>query len=305
MNQLALEDLLAFIELRNITKAARRRNVSQPAYSRRLQAIEVFHGIKLVDRRVRPAIPTTALTDMRDEIKLVLSSLRRLSENLTHHKVDVHNISIATVQTLAATIVPTAISRVASKLSGWKVRLKSANHDVCFQMLMTEDVTIMLAYETEKLPLHVPTDLVEKSVIGSDKIVAICRPEQFEKFGNSIPGSGSIPLVAHPRNIFLGQILFDDILSRSSHHFSEVVTADLSSAVLASVHAGSGVAWLPYSFIKDELDRGDLTMLNNPLFPQVDINIVMLTLKTRDIVEKEPWSMAFRQAIEDIISFEM
>ena len=40
MNQQSLEDLLAFIELRNITLAAQRRNISQPAYSRRLKALE-------------------------------------------------------------------------------------------------------------------------------------------------------------------------------------------------------------------------------------------------------------------------
>jgi DNA-binding transcriptional LysR family regulator len=50
VNQQALEDLLALIKLRNVSRAARIRNISQSAYSLRLQAIEARHGANLVDR---------------------------------------------------------------------------------------------------------------------------------------------------------------------------------------------------------------------------------------------------------------
>ena len=83
MDQQSLEDLLALIELRNITLAAQRRNVSQSAFSRRLKAIEDRYETELVDRSGRPAVPTQALNAMQEEIEFALISLKRVSNSFS------------------------------------------------------------------------------------------------------------------------------------------------------------------------------------------------------------------------------
>src|ERR1700761_139876 len=49
-----LDDYLALRELGSFTAAAERRRLSQPAFSRRIQALEAWLGVTLVDRSCRP-----------------------------------------------------------------------------------------------------------------------------------------------------------------------------------------------------------------------------------------------------------
>ncbi len=63
-----LEDFLALRELGSFTAAAERRNISQSAFSRRIQSLEDWLGVTLIDRSVRPhrftpvATETTAIS---------------------------------------------------------------------------------------------------------------------------------------------------------------------------------------------------------------------------------------------------
>jgi DNA-binding transcriptional LysR family regulator len=49
-----LEDLLVLLEERSISRAAQRRHVTQPAYSRRIRQLEEWLGVELVDRSTKP-----------------------------------------------------------------------------------------------------------------------------------------------------------------------------------------------------------------------------------------------------------
>lgn len=55
-----LEDFLALHTTRNFHTAAKQRNVSQPAFSRRIQSLETWVKEPLFDRNARPASLTKA-----------------------------------------------------------------------------------------------------------------------------------------------------------------------------------------------------------------------------------------------------
>ena len=61
MDLQTLEDLLALIETGSLSEAAARRYVSQPAFSRRVKAIELSLGRPVIDRSTRPIRPTAVL----------------------------------------------------------------------------------------------------------------------------------------------------------------------------------------------------------------------------------------------------
>ena len=56
-----LEDFLSLANTRNFSKSAEQRNVTQPAFSRRIRALENWLGVSLVDRSTYP----TTLTEDR------------------------------------------------------------------------------------------------------------------------------------------------------------------------------------------------------------------------------------------------
>ena len=55
-----LEDFLALAELRNFSRAAQLRNITQPAFGRHIRALEESIGQKLVDRSSSPVTLTPA-----------------------------------------------------------------------------------------------------------------------------------------------------------------------------------------------------------------------------------------------------
>ena len=49
-----LEDLLVLLEEKSVTRAAARRHVTQPAFSRRIRQLEQWLGVEIVDRSTKP-----------------------------------------------------------------------------------------------------------------------------------------------------------------------------------------------------------------------------------------------------------
>ena len=54
MNITLFEDAIALIEEGSMRSAAHRRNVTQPAFSRRIKTLEAWLGVELVERHANP-----------------------------------------------------------------------------------------------------------------------------------------------------------------------------------------------------------------------------------------------------------
>ena len=54
MKQLWIEDFLTLVEAGTFSRAAALRHVTQPAFSRRIQLLEAWLGVELVDRSIQP-----------------------------------------------------------------------------------------------------------------------------------------------------------------------------------------------------------------------------------------------------------
>ncbi len=66
-----LQDFLAVAETGNFTRAAALRNTSQAAFSRRIQQLEAWIGVALIDRSILP----TQLTPEGEQFRSVASRL--------------------------------------------------------------------------------------------------------------------------------------------------------------------------------------------------------------------------------------
>ena len=74
MNTQILQDALTLIEEGTMSAAAARRNVTQPAFSRRIKALEEWLGVTLVERFANRVELTSDLIDREGELRAILSS---------------------------------------------------------------------------------------------------------------------------------------------------------------------------------------------------------------------------------------
>lgn len=63
-----IEDLVALLDSGGVADAARLRNVTQPAFSRRIKVLEDVLGIELIDRSVKPSGPSSVLRDREADL---------------------------------------------------------------------------------------------------------------------------------------------------------------------------------------------------------------------------------------------
>lgn len=264
-----LEDLVALAEAETLSAAARRRNISQPAFSRRIQTIEAWLGTDILDRTSRPPRLTDPILDQMEDVRAIIASIRQLrlaarSGNPGH---DV--IAIAAQQSVATGFLPEVLGHYSARNGQAHFNLHPGNRDECFAKLMSRRAAILVSYETERFPVGCAEPLVEKIRLSSDALVAICVPALAQRCGQA----EALPIIVYPDSVFFGAVLARDILpalARASDTRIACETPLLSSAIELAL-AGLGVAWLPQRIAQPFLDSGRLVA---PRLPSVSLRIV-------------------------------
>src|SRR5581483_4757831 len=80
-----LEDFVSLAETRSFSRSAELRHVTQPAFSRRIQALEAWLGTELIDRSVYPTRLTQAGEVFREQALSMLSHMQESRSLLRGH----------------------------------------------------------------------------------------------------------------------------------------------------------------------------------------------------------------------------
>lgn len=263
-----LDDLVALAESPSLTEAARRRNVTQPAFTRRIKAIERWLGAEVVDRTRKPAQARPLITRRLDSLKSLASDLRRLREEVLESQETPRRVVIATQHALTVGFVPAVLSRAQATEANVTFRLRSANRDECFGLLMTRQAHVMVAYETDRLPVTTDETLVEKLRLADDWLVPVATPGVAA--GEQLYGSGArrpLRIVTYPRDVFFGAILHEELMAPLAARFQlhTVCETALVPGVLQLALSGVGIAWVPLRLAEPAITSGALLDLSESL----------------------------------------
>ena len=141
-----LEDILAVIETGSFVEAAKRRFLSQPAFSRRIRMIEEYVGSELFDRTKKPVQLKSSVYGQQSEIRDLVVKLHELRNNLGNQDQDRDNqIIIASQHAITTSVAPALIKNLAT-INGLTTLLRSANRDECYALLMTKQVDLILIH---------------------------------------------------------------------------------------------------------------------------------------------------------------
>ena len=90
-----LDDVLVLLEEGNMTRAAARRNITQPAFSRRIRSFEDWLGVQVLDRGTNRIGISPALVSNESEIRALVARIRELRTQIVHFDPANSTISIA------------------------------------------------------------------------------------------------------------------------------------------------------------------------------------------------------------------
>lgn len=284
-----IEDILAISESRSLTEAAARRHVTQPAFSRRIRAIEEHLGVPLVDRSCRPARPVRAVTDAADMFRDLAARLRQVPGRLASST----RLVIACQHALSISIAPELAERVLRHQPEATVHLRSANRDDCLALLMTQQAHMMVTYETDDLPVVADSQFVEKKQLARERLIPVAAP------GSAAAGWCDDPrrelaVIGYPDDVFLGLAMARNVLPSLSSkvRYRRVIETALTLAARELARAGLGAAWLPNSLARQDLASGRLIVLPEAL-GTCEMSLVALRLRgPRAEAEENAWRAA-------------
>ena len=108
-----LEDFVSLAETRSFSRSAQLRHVTQPAFSRRIQALEAWAGTDLVDRSSYPTRLTPAGKTLYDQALEMLQGLHNTRAMLRAHTSSGKDVvAFAVPHTLAFTCFPAWVSQL-------------------------------------------------------------------------------------------------------------------------------------------------------------------------------------------------
>lgn len=258
-------DLIALDECGSLSKAAEARGVTQPAFSRRIAAIEHGLGASLVDRASRPLRPSAALRELMPLVRDIAAATRRLRLELRAREAGAGLVTVAAQHSLATTLLPALAARVGP--AAGLVKLRSVNREDGLALPLTGQAEILRCHETDRQPLvRAGAELIRRTV-ARDRLAPVCAPGPLAERIAAGPRATEplrLPLVAYPPDVFLGRVLWDEAVAAlpAGRRTAAVVDSALAPAVLRFALEGPGLARVSGALAREPLAEGRLVALD-------------------------------------------
>ncbi len=252
-----LEDFVSLAETRSFSRSAQLRHVTQPAFSRRIQALEAWAGTDLVDRSSYPTRLTPAGETLYSQSLEMLQALQSTRAMLRGHSAAGQDvIEFAVPHTLAFTFFPVWVSSLREKFGPIKSRLIALNVHDAVMRLVEGGCDLLIAYHHASQPLQLDADRYEMVTLGQEVLAPYCKADSNGEPMFKLPGRAGQPLpyLGYAPGAYLGRVT-DLILKQSSTaiHLDRVYETDMAEGLKVMALEGHGVAFLPYSAVKKEL----------------------------------------------------
>jgi DNA-binding transcriptional LysR family regulator len=262
-----LDDVLVLLEEGNMTRAARRRNITQPAFSRRIRGFEDWLGTDILDRGSNSVAISPALSTNEAEIRALIARIRDLRSRISRFDPDGQTVTIAAQHAPIFSTFPDMALHARRALPSITFRLRAANLSDCVSLFLRGDASLLLCYESigaTPLPFG---DSIKRALWGVDYLIPVVGGQ----LRYVVTGDGDVPrdtpAIVYPQTSYFGQVLGRAEKPFGTPDFSANPTCEsaFSSGIRELVLKGIGVGWLPFSMAHREIESGALVSLANRL----------------------------------------
>ena len=287
-----LEDFVSLAETRSFSRSAQLRHVTQPAFSRRIQALEAWAGTDLVDRSSYPTRLTPAGETLYAQSLEMLQALQSTRAMLRGHSAAGQDvIEFAVPHTLAFTFFPAWVSSLREKFGPIKSRLIALNVHDAVMRLVEGGCDIFIGYHHASQPFQLDADRYEMVSLGQEVLAPYCKVDPNGEPLFKLPGRAGQPLpyLGYAPGAYLGRVT-DLILKQSptAIHLDRVYETDMAEGLKVMALEGHGVAFLPYSAVKKELRSKRLVSAAPPEIKGLEMTMDVRAYREKPVGKEAP-----------------
>lgn len=257
-----LQDFLTVAEVGNFTRAAEIRNASQAAFSRRIQNLEYWLGVTLIDRASYPTRLTAEGERFReDAAEIVRQVLDARAGVKAPGSARSDQIRIALPHSLAIGRFPEWWARW-SEGRQINCQIEVGNVHDMVNSLISSEVDLFVGFHHAQQPIHLDPNLYDRLEIGTEYL----RPYVAKALAGryTLPGSQGepLPLIMYAPGSYLSRMA-DLAIAGAPHPLlgRQVFTCDMADVIRRMIAAGQGIGWLPDCCA--EASRGDIVSIDD------------------------------------------
>lgn len=252
-----LQDFIVLTNLQSFSRAAEQRGITQPAFSRRIRALEQWIGADLFMRDTR----IIALTPAGHKFKPIAEDLVRQlhlgrDQVRTTAKRSAEILRFGSTHVLSLAFLPDLLTRIeAESKNSSMISLITGGVPDCERLIGQGLISFMLYHHHLGEPNILVNGRYLSMDIGSDRLIPVSSPigaTSLEPL-HTLPGTVERPTayLEYSSDTGMARLL--------SHAFERqrwpiwlttVFTSQNAVVLLAMVRAGRGLAWLPESLVK-------------------------------------------------------
>jgi DNA-binding transcriptional LysR family regulator len=261
-----LQDFVCLGRTLNFTRAAEERNITQPAFSRRIKSLENWLGVPLIKRSTYPVQLSDAGVQFLPVARETIANLTDIRQTIrAEERGSTAFQRVAVLHTISVNYLSRRIAEFEARIPNLRVRVYSDNLRTCCQLLSDGTCDFLLYYRHKDVaPVLDETQFARKD-IGEDRFlpVAATRPAAESGWDLSRRDASDIPYLGYDPSSFLGTVVDQTIGNRKPPLSLRYMDA-LTEAIKRRALAGSGLAWLPESAVANEIARGELVLAGGP-----------------------------------------
>lgn len=267
MDVVWLEDFLSLARTGNFSKSADERNITQPAFGRRIRSLERWLGVPLVDRRTYPVTLTPEGRAFRETARAVVRDLYRDRAHFLENYRDMRaDLRIAASTTLNNTFIPGWLKGLVPNIGHMTANLITRRFNDMVQLLADGDVDLVLQYAHPEAPILFEKSMFETLTLAEENMVFVSPtdPETREAIWDPLRDtSAAIPYVGYSTDGYFAEIeklMFtkNDVAANAIHRLSESPAAEALKNLALEFEA---LTLLPASCARNEIAAGKMQIV--------------------------------------------
>ncbi len=251
-----LEYFMHVVNTLNITHAAERANISQPALSRQIRILEDELGSKLVERRPRGVTLTPEGQRLADHVRSLMQNVEMIKEDIVAaNTIPTGTLRISTAYSLRSLLVANVVAEfhrlhpqvILEVQEGTSVNVREA--------LVTRHVDLALYSD------HGASRGLNREALLSEALVLLSSPASGLRLDKATPPEAlsDLDLVLTPRPNGL-RYMVDQLLPSQHEGRNPPITVETNSIIVDLVARGNLHSVLPYSACHQAYTRGEISI---------------------------------------------
>jgi DNA-binding transcriptional LysR family regulator len=264
-----LEDFVALAKSGSFSRAAEARRITQPAFGRRIRALEEWVGTGLFTRSPGGVTLTAAGLEFERGVAGLIEMIGRLRRDTRQagetRDGDTSTLHFAATHALAFTFFPGWIRQIEQRAPIGPMRLFSDTLAACEELMLQGQAHFLLCHRHALAASRFEPSRFASIAVGMDSLVPLVAPDAGGSPRWSLDETaGTLPLLSYTEDSGLGRIFAAHDIADRAPALDSVFSAQLAATLLGKAREGHGIAWLPVGVAAKDMTSGTLVRAGRP-----------------------------------------